>query len=428
MMKNLRRLLSSEFVTALSTSSFTTAVQISVGLIVNKILAITIGPSGIALMGQFTSFKDLTTNLANGSFGQGVTKYIADEDVSNPHVLATSNLFTLCCSSCLGLVVSFCSEGLSQLLFQTEEFGRIILLFGLTLPLYALNNLVLAAVNGYRSYNVLAKLKLVNSLVSLVVSTSLAWVFLLKGALLAQAINTSLVFLASVLLVRKSWRRFLSFDFSGFDSSILKKLLAFTIMAISASLLKPSVQLFIRSYILDHVGTLEAGIWEGTKRISDYYTQVVTVALSVYYLPKLSSIQSGVLLRREIWTGLKLTLPVVALLGGAIYGCRQWIVVLLFSHDFIAIADVIGIQIVGDVIMVASFIIGYIMISKALVRLFVLTNLFFAVTRVGLSLYLLEVFGLPGVFYANVINYLLFLFFMVFWFRALLFGSKMDMT
>ena len=216
-----------------------------------------------------------------------------------------------------------------------------------TVPFFAFNNLLLATVNGYRNYKTLAKLKITNSLIALVISGSLALYLLVKGALIAQAINTSLIFFASLLIIFKSKKLYFSFDRSNYDKKVLKMLLAFTLMAVTSTMLKPIVQIIIRSYILDNSGEFEAGIWEGTKRLSDYYTQIITVALGVYYLPRLSSLQSNNALKKEIFYGLKIIVPFITCLGLLIFFLKDLIILILFSKEFGVMSEYIYAQLIG---------------------------------------------------------------------------------
>jgi PST family polysaccharide transporter len=68
---------------------------------------------------------------------------------------------------------------------------------------------------------------------------------------------------------------------------------------------------------------------------------------------------------------------------------------------------------VGDVIKIASFILSYVMLAKAMTRLFVISECVFA-SAIWLLVYLFTAhFGLVGAMYAFTVNYLLYLAFNV---------------
>ena len=413
--------LKSEFAIALSTTSIATGIQLLAVIIINKILAMTIGPSGIALMGQFTNFKDLVTNFANGSLGQGVTKYIADPKFENKKILATSNLFTTIVSILTGILVVIFSNSLSNFLFRTIEYSYVFTIFGFSVPFFAFNNLLISTVNGFRNYKLLAKLKIINSLIVLCISGSLVWYFLLDGALIAQAINTSIIFLASLLIIYKTRSNYFSFNIEMFDKKVFKKLLAFTLMAITSMMLKPIVQIYLRDYIISSSGEFEAGIWEAVRKLSVYYTQIITAALGVYYLPKLSSLDTNVKLKKEIFDGIRKVIPFIIVLGFFIFGCKKWIILLLFTEDFVLMDGLILPQLIGDFFMILSFMIAYLMLAKAMVKLFMISQIVFATSQVVLSVSFFNIAGIEGMIWANALNYFLYLIFVTLIFRKILF-------
>lgn len=422
-MKILNKLLKSEFIVAISTTSFTTAIQMITGLVINKILAITVGPSGIALIGQFVNFKELATNLANGSFGQGVTKYIADPNVESKKVIVTSNIFTLFLSLVIGLLSVVFSGIISEFLFKSRDYYYVIVIFGVALPLFAFNNLLISTVNGYRDFKTLAKLKLIPSLVSLVLSGLLTWYFMLKGSLIAQAVNTSIVLLLSVFFVNRV-QNYIYFDYKYFDKSILKSLLVFTLMALTSAQLKPLVQLFIRNYIIVHSNEHLAGLWDATKKLSESYTQIIIVSLSAYYLPKLSSLQTKILLKNEIFRGFKTILPLFFLMAISIYFFRDIIIRVVYSSDFLYIKDLIFPQLVGDFFMIISFLVGYLLIAKAMVKTFMVLQIIMALTRILFSMLFFNYLGVLGVLWANALNYLIYSIIVIFIFRNILFAKS----
>ena len=54
------------------------ATRLVVGLALNKVLAVYIGPAGFGVIGQFQSLVAMLGALAGGAFGNGVTKLTAE--------------------------------------------------------------------------------------------------------------------------------------------------------------------------------------------------------------------------------------------------------------------------------------------------------------------------------------------------------------
>ncbi len=400
-----------------------TGFQLLTGLIINKVLAVAVGPAGIAFAGQFVNFKTLATNVASGSFGNGVTKYISDEDFGNQQVIATSNLFTLTASVITGLVIILLREQLSVLLLKDADYSYLFVVFGFLLPLTALNTLLIASVNGFRNYRVLAYLKITNNSIGLILSVALVLSLKLDGALLAYAINSSVVFLVSLLILHYyySINGLLSFTLRFFDSKLLKKLLAFTLMALTSAQLKPLVQLFIRDYILQNGGEFDAGLWQAMIILSAKYTSIITATLGVYYLPKLSSLTDNEAIRKEILFGMKAMLSLFLVMAVVIFVTRDWIIIILYSREFLGMSHLFFPQLTGDFFMLFSFSISYLLLAKAMTKIFIYSQLFFSATRVVLSIYMFGIYGVEGVIWANAINYIMYSIFVIIIFRKLLF-------
>jgi PST family polysaccharide transporter len=139
----------------------------------------------------------------------------------------------------------------------------------------------------------------------------------------------------------------------------------------------------------------------------------LTTAINVYYLPKLASTHERAPLLAELRLAYRYIMPAVLLLAVGIYVCRGWVTALLFSADFSAANSLYAPQLVGDVVKIASFVLSYVMLAKAMTRLFVASEFAFAISYVVLVYLFTARFGLVGAMYAFTVNYALYLVFNV---------------
>jgi len=77
-------------------------------------------------------------------------------------------------------------------------------------------------------------------------------------------------------------------------------------------------------------------------------------------------------------------------------------------------------QLIGDVIKITSWLLGYIMVAKAMTRLFVISEVIFVFSFVGLGVLFIKIFGLIGITIAFMVNYLLYMIFLLFALRGYL--------
>ena len=186
-----------------------------------------------------------------------------------------------------------------------------------------------------------------------------------------------------------------------------KLLLGFTVIGIVSGLVMPVSQILIRDKIMTSFSAVEAGWWQAVTRISDYYLGFITTVLAIYYLPRLSEIDNKAELKEEIKKGYKIILPVVGGMALMIWICRVWVVHILFSKAFLPMTPLFTFQLLGDFFKIGSWLLGYVLIAKADIKLVIVTEILFSISLVLLSYLMINKFGIIGTTYAFCINYAL---------------------
>ena len=114
--------------TSFLTGIGTVIAQVS-GIIVVKIIAITLGTAGVAMISQFVDFITMSTSIATGGIQQGVVKYVAQYKENQQQlakILSTSLRITLISTLFFGLIIFLSSNYLSSYLFQTNIYSYIL--------------------------------------------------------------------------------------------------------------------------------------------------------------------------------------------------------------------------------------------------------------------------------------------------------------
>ena len=379
--------------------------------ILNKILAVYVGPSGYAVIGQFQNFIQIITSFAGGAINTAVIKYTAEyyEDATKQKAIwKTAGSIVLLLSVVVALFILLFQKQLSFYIFQTIEYQSIFIWFAVFLLFFNFNALFLAILNGKKEILRLVIANIAGSLFSLVITGLLAVKFGLYGALVALSIYQSTAFIVTLVLCYKAdWFRF-SYLFGKIDPIITHKFLGFALMALTSAILVPLSQIIIRLYLSDEFGLEYAGYWEAMIRLSGGYLMLVTATLSVYYLPRLSELKLLSDIKKEVYLGYKIIFP-VALFGAiTVYLLRDWIIALLFTEAFLPMRDLFLWQMIGDSLKIGSWILAYLMLSKAMTKLYIITEIIFAFSLVFLTYISTKVFGFQGVSIAYLINYALY--------------------
>jgi PST family polysaccharide transporter len=377
----------------------------------NKILAIYVGPAGYAVLGQFQNAVQMITTLASGAINTGVTKYTAEyheEEEKQRAVWRTAGTISLTGSLLTAMLVIIFNRTLAEWFLKDQELASVFLWFAAALGFFVFNTLFLAILNGKKEIMRYVAANIAGSLFSLVVTATMAIQLGVYGALVALAIYQSLSFFVTLILVyNASWFR-LEYLVGRIDSTVARNLAGYTLMALTSAMCVPLSHILIRNYLGETLGWDFAGYWEAMWRLSAAYLMLVTTTLGVYYLPRLSELKGLHEIRREILQGYKIILPVATGCAATMYVFRDLIIGLLFTAEFAPMAELFAWQLVGDTFKIGSWILAYLMLGKAMTKLFVISEVTFAALFVVLTVQFVEVFGLRGVAMAHATNYLIY--------------------
>lgn len=385
--------------------------------LLNKILAVYVGPAGYAAIGQFQNFIQMITAFSGSAINTAIIKYTAEyhEDATKQRAIwRTAGSLVFLFSLIFSVLIILFQQQLSIYIFKTIEYQSVFIWFAIFLLLFNFNALFLAILNGKKEILKLVIANIVGSIFALTITSILAIQFKLYGALVALSIYQSLAFFVTLFLCYKSdWFKF-SYFFGKIDSDISKKFGAFALMALVSAICVPLSQMFIRTHLTHEFGLVYAGYWEAMVRLSTAYLMLVTTTLGVYYLPRLAELKAISEIKKEVYIGYKFIFP-LALLGGIlVFLLKDWIIVILFSKSFLPMRELVLWQMVGDSLKIGSWILAYLMLSKAMTKLFVTTEIIFAITLVALTCMATKFWGFKGVAIAYSINYFLYWVFLIF--------------
>jgi polysaccharide transporter, PST family len=391
------------------------AVKVSSALVLNKLLAVMLGPAGYTLIGQFQNAVGLVSSLVSGTVTIGVTKYTAEyfDDEPRQHTIwQTACRLMLYLSLGAAIGITLFREPLSILLFKRPDFSDVFVWFAVALPGLALNAVLLAIINGKKEFRSFVLSNIAGNLVSLCVVGILAWKMGLRGALIAFGLSQSAAVIATLGLAHRVGWFSLRALWGKIDSKAMSNLLKFVAMAATTAVCAPLSQILVRDHLTVKFGLAAAGYWQAVTKISDIYLMMVTLTLSAYYLPRIAEIREAKELKAEIRKVYGFVLPLAACGALIIFLLRDFIVSVLFTPDFRPMITLFAWQLTGDVIKIGSWILGYILVGRASTGAFVVTEVLFSVSLVLVTMLLTPRYGLQGAVISFSLNYLIHWFFM----------------
>jgi O-antigen/teichoic acid export membrane protein len=421
------RVAKTDFVKVSTWSAISTFVRMLSGIISTKIAAWTIGTVGMATVGNFLNSINILSMFATGGIGQGVTKFIAeyyDRPEKQKQIIAHAVRITLVSTVLTTAVVLMFASQYGLLIFKTNQYNSIIILFGILLVLYSFNMLFVYIINGFKQYRRFVRVSVISSVAALAVSVLLVLQFGLYGALLNCVLSQTVIIIVTIAFVYKDdWFRSI-FTSIKIDWHMVRLLSGFTAMTLISTFMMQFSQLNVRGYISEHLSPHHAGVWEAMNRISSMYLTVVTTSISTFYLPRLAEIRSNEMLRAEIFKTMKIVLPPLLLVCIGIFLGRDIIIWILFSKEFYQVRELFAFQMAGDFMKIASWLVALLFLAKAMARLFILAEILFNISLIVTSHLLIDRFGLRGSSMAYFASYFLYLLVVLLIFRRLLFGPS----
>ncbi|MBL4759586.1 MAG: O-antigen translocase [Mariprofundaceae bacterium] len=390
-------------------SLIATIFKISYGLVLNKLLAVYVGPSGVALVGQFQSVQSGVSGIATAGLGQGLTKYLAEyrgDEQKKSSVFATA--FKLICWLLLPVaaIIFFFADTFSIQLFQSTEYTPWLKGLAISLIPAAIGALLVASLNGLGEIRNLTMVGVLSSCLGIVLVLVCVPLWGASGVVVGLLLTPVLVVVMAAWYLGKSklfsWG-WLSENVNKVDT---KKLGKFTLMAVVSAVVVPLSHILIRNYLNDTLSIEAAGLWTGMWRISEAYLMIITMTLSVYYLPRLASLTQKKKIITEMKKGYIVIMPLVISSSCAMFLLRDNIIEILFTNDFIAMRELFFWQFLGDILKIASFLMGYLLIAKGMAIIFIIKEVSLSVLFVFLVYFFVSDVGLIGVTYAYVGVYL----------------------
>lgn len=390
-------------------SGLLTALRMASGFVVAKIVAVYAGPSGMAMLGQVQSLVAALNGFSSNQISQGVVRFTAENTgkglvaCSPWWKAATALVFSALSFSAL-VVIAF-SSVMAEWLFGVSGYAWVVILAALVLPLNAANVFIGAILNGRQEYKQYFLIGATATVAGLIVVTFSTIIFGVTGAIASAAVNNAVAGCCAYFLIRnKEWAK-KSLLFGKPSKAQIVVIRGYFFMGVIGAVTGPVSLILIRNIIIEHGSIIDAGNWQAVWRISEAYLSVITLAISTYYFPLLAkSIERDVILKHA-----KQTVSFVLLAAGfsaiLIYVLKNQIVNILYSDEFYGSKKLIGMQLVGDILRITSFVPASIFMAKGYIRTNMILEIIFSASLVLLCYMLVPILGVEGANTAYAVNY-----------------------
>ncbi|HMR15242.1 MAG TPA: O-antigen translocase [Mariniflexile sp.] len=402
-------------------------IKIIAGILTSKAIAIFIGPTGLALIGNLRNFVSSFQSIATLGFYNGAVKYISDvkdDVVALGKTISTIFYTGFIATILVSFICYFNSHAINNIIFPVyNNYAYVIKIFAIVLPFYALNMFSFSIMNGFSKYKILIIINIIGQILSVSVALLLIYQNKIDGALISVVIAESLIFLITLvgIINRRTLVPLIKVGHISFG--FFKKISSYSAMAIFAAIIMPLVAIAIRSYIIENVGYKDAGFWEAMTRISHYYLMSATSLMALYILPRFSEIDDVKEFRKEVFSFYKTVVPFMVVGLVLMYFLRSVIVSFIFSSEFKPVEELFLWQLLGDFVKVLSTVIAYQFLAKKMFWHYMLTEAFLVIILYTTSVYFIDLYDhVKGAVIAHFVSYVMYYCIILLIFGSSLFG------
>lgn len=399
--------------------------KIGTGFIVSKLLAVFVGSSGMALVGNFRNFFSSLEGISSLGFSSGIVKYVGENENNKKELEKTISTILI-----TFLVVTFFFSGLifvfsDYLGFKIfGNYGQYSIVFkavAVVLPWSVISVLLTAVLNGLGKYKKVIFANVLTNVICLLLSVLLIYFFRTIGAFVSIVIVPIVLVLVTSFYLPKEILFLKRFNFQEFDFKVLKKLGTFSLMIIPPTILSPIFNIQIRNFLITNVGLESSGYWEAITRVSNLYLLFIGTLLSVYFYPKIIRAKEEIECKEVVWSFYRFILPVFILVAIGIYFFRTILIKILFTDEFFPVSDLFFWQLLGDIFKVAGMILGILLMAKKNINHYIFIEITALIFLYFVSLFCIQEFGLQGVVIAQAIENFVYLLVLLLYFRKVLF-------
>ncbi len=376
-------------------------ISIILRIVRTKVLAVLLGPAGMGLFGIYDSIARMIETVAGMGIQSSGVRQTAEAVAADDREKIARTIYSLRrISIFLGilglLLLLLLSTPVSILTFGNSEHSFNLALLSIIPLLGAVSGGQRALIQGMRRIGDLAKLSILGAVFGTAFSIPIIYIWGQDGivpsliAVAAMGILTSWWYARKIEISRMSlaWKEVWS------EAGTLLKI--GVVFMLSALMTTGSVYL-IRVIVVRQLDLDAVGLYQAAATLSMLYVGFILDAMGKDYYPRLTAVadddlKCNQLVNEQAEMGLIIAVPgILATLTFA-----PAIIYLFYSAEFIEAYEILRWQILGILMRVVSWPMGFTFVAKGRMKLFFWTELYANAALVLFSWIGLSWFGLPG--------------------------------
>ena len=389
--------------------------NVIMGLVRNKCVALLLGPGGMGLVSLFNTTISLISQATHLGISFSAVRHISElydlrDEVQTAHFVKVVRGWSLLTALIGMLVCIVAGPFLSSTTFSWGDHTLHFILLAPAVGMIAITGGETAILKGQRKLGALALVQIIAALASLVISIPVYYFFWQAGIVPVIVLMAFVTMCATLYYSLRLYPLHLSGarGILGEGMEMVRLGVAFTVAGIVGS----AVEMVIRSY-LNVVGDLDVlGLYNAGYMLTITYAGMVFSAMETDYFPRLSAVNRDIeatnyTVNRQMEVSLLIISPMLT----ALIVFLPVLIPLMFSNEFMPVIAMAQVSALAMFFKVLTLPVAYITLArgKSLVYLFLETSYF--VVFVLLIIYGYEHWGLIGtgiaITVAHVFDYIM---------------------
>ncbi|MGZ5028515.1 MAG: O-antigen translocase [Methylobacter sp.] len=375
--------------------------NVVIGIVRTKVMAMLLGPSGVGLMGLYGSIIELTISIAgmgiNSSGVRQIAEAVGSEDTDKiartAVVLRRISIFL----GVLGAVFLIGFSGqVSTLTFGSDQYAIAVALLSIAVFFNLVSAGQGALIQGMRRISDLAKMGILGTLFGTLISIPVVYFLREEGIVI------SLILVAAAGLITSWWysRKIqikpptISASQVGQEAAALLKL-GFAFMV--SGLLMAGAAYVVRLIVVRKVGFDAAGLYQSAWALGGLYIGFILQAMGTDFYPRLTAIakdnvECNRVVNEQAHVSMLLAGPgVIATLTFA-----PLVIALFYTPKFEGAVEILRWLCLGMTLRVISWPMGFIIVAKNVQNLLIFSELAWTGVYLGLAWACVDSFSLKG--------------------------------
>ena len=399
----------------LATSS---VVVMIINIVKLKVIAITLGPEGVGLLGMLTvlvTVGAIVFGLGLQMSGIQILGGNKEDQQARDEIKYAALIITMSMSVITSLVIFLLSPQIESEFSEYFKEGHLTVLLTCAIVVTLFANLFYMYMQSDRRVKDIAMLKVSGTLISSIITLLLIILVpnnnVIPYVILLLPLSNLLI---SIAIVKSDIINLQSIKVRN-SKKYVKWLIASGFVLMLSSALTNTSQLLVRYLLNDEFGARELGLYQAAWSISMTYVGFVISAMSTDFFPKISECakdktKSTFLVNEQLDVALCVISPfLIILFVGAPY-----IVNILYTKEFVLVDDILRWQSIGDVFKVISYPLGFLLLANGnSVRFFIAVTIW-NIVYIGFIYHFSAVMGIVVTGKAYLFSYVIYTCYLLF--------------